>query len=132
MDSLGSPLAELPVPSTALKRDPSFWAPGGVAELRFEFERDGRPLRGGIRFERVRAFRQRAESHCTVWHVDAYDTLVEVNDSTWVQELQDAEPAQTWGKWVLRHYLIYLDSAGAFEVVAESWSWLEEEEIAGP
>lgn len=123
-------LATLPVPSTSFLSDATFEHPGGEALLRFEFERDGVAYRGGLRFEKVRAYRFRAEGHCTSWHVkDVYDTLAEVQDSDWVGELLAAEPAETWGRWEIRHFMIYVDSVGCFEIGAASWSWLEEERI---
>ena len=102
--------------------------PGGSAELRIEFDRNGLIVRSGLRFMRVRAFRFRAEGHCTRWHVEGtYDTLVEVEQSDWVGELLAAEPSETWGRWKIRHFLIYLDGAGAYEVAAEDVEWLPEE-----
>ena len=123
-------VATLPVPSTSFLTDVRFEHPGGEALLRFEFERDGIAYRGGLRFERVRAYKFRAESHCTAWHVKgAYDTLAEVTDSDWVSELRAAEPSETWGRWEIRHFVIYVDSAGCFEVGAASWGWLDEERL---
>lgn len=124
------PLATLPVPSTSFLSDATFDHPGGDALLRFEFTRDGVAFRGGLRFEKVRAYHFRAEGHCTAWHVaDAYDTLVEVQDSAWVRELLAAEPAGAWGRWAIRHFMIYVDSFGCLEVAAGAWSWLDEERI---
>jgi hypothetical protein len=121
------PLTTLPVPSTSFVSDPTFTNPGGVAELSYEFQREGVLVRSGLRFERVRAFRFRAEGHATIWHLQgAYDTLVEVVSSDWAKELLDAEPRETSGRWTIRHFLIYVDSAGAYEVAAESWSMLPE------
>jgi hypothetical protein len=123
-------LATLPVPSTSFTTDPVFEHPGGEALLRFEFERDGVACRGGLRFEKVRAYRFRSEGHCTAWHVEGvYDTLAEVSGSEWVNELLAAEPAETWGRWEIRHFMIYIDSAGCFEVGAASWTWLAEERL---
>ena len=63
-------------------------------------------------------------------HIEgAYDTVVEIEDSGWVSELLVAEPRETWGRWVIRHFMIFIDSAGCFEVAAESWSLLPEELI---
>lgn len=121
------PLMTLPVASTALESDPVFIHPGGQAELRYEFERDGVRVCTGLRFERVRAFRFRSEGHCTAWHLQgAYDTLVEVQQSAWVAELLEDEPSETWGHWEIHHFLLFLDSVGAYEVAAESWSVLPE------
>lgn len=123
-------LATLPVASTSFTTDAVFEYPGGVALLRFEFVRDGIAYRGGLRFEKVRAFRFRSEGHCTAWHVEGvYDTLAEVSGSEWVSELLAAESAETWGRWEIRHFMIYIDSAGCYEVGAGSWSWLAEERL---
>jgi hypothetical protein len=124
------PVAELPVPSTALRTDPVFEHLGGEAVLRFEFEWDGRSYRGGLRFEKVRAYRFRAEGHVTAWHVEgAYDTMVEVTGSGWAAELLAAEPAETWERWEIRHFMIYIDSAGCCEIGAAGWSWEQEERL---
>lgn len=47
--------------------------------------------------------------------------------SEWIGELLAAEPSETWGHWKIRHFLIYLDGAGAYEVAAEDVEWLPEE-----
>ncbi len=86
---------------------------------------------GGLRFVNVRAYRFRAEGHCTPWHVeDAYDTLVEVEHSAWVAELIAAERSEAGSRWRIRHLLIFIDGSGAFEVAAEGWEWLSE--VAAP
>ena len=78
---------------------------------------------GGLRFTRVRAFRFRAEGHCTAWHIEG--DLVEVERSSWVAELLADE--MTGSQWKIRHFLIYIDDAGAYEVAAEDCEWLPEE-----
>jgi hypothetical protein len=84
---------------------------------------------GGLRFERVRAYRYRAEGHCTPWHIeDAYDTLVEVEPSTWLADLLAAEPSGISRGWKLRHFLIFIDGAGAYELAAEDVEWLVEQD----
>lgn len=124
-------LATLPMASMSLSTDPVFEHPGGEALLRFEFEQGGVTHRGGLRFEKVRAYRFRSEGHCSAWHVEGvYDTLVQVSGSEWVGELLAAEPAETWGRWEIRHFMIYIDSAGCYEVAAGSWSWLPEERLS--
>lgn len=124
------PLGVLPVASTSFTSEVTFEYPGGEAFLRFEFWRDGGLSRGGLRFEKVRAYRFRAEGHCTAWHVDGvYDTIAEVVGSSWVADLLAAEPADTGGRWEIHHFMLYVDSAGCFEVAAAAWSWLPEERI---
>lgn len=78
----------------------------------------------------MRAFRFRAEGHCTRWHVEgAYDTLVEVEHSDWVSDLLAAEPRGTCGHWKIRHFLIFVDGSGAYEVAAEACEWIPEEAV---
>jgi hypothetical protein len=123
-------LGTLPVPSTSFTSDVVLEAPGGTVTLWFEFRRGSDRYRAGVRFEKVRAYRFRAEGHCTAWHVESvYDTIAEVTDSDWVGELMAAEPAQRWGEWEIHHFMIYMDSAGCFEVAAQSWSLVPEERI---
>jgi len=82
---------------------------------------------GGLRFHQVRSYQFRAESHCTPWHIEgAYDTLVEIEQSTWVEELITAEPTGARRHWAIRHFLIYIDGAGAYEVAARDVEWLPE------
>jgi hypothetical protein len=95
--------------------------------LRFGFERADVAYRGGLRFEKVRAYRHRAEAHCTVWHVEGvYDTLAEISDSEWASELKAADTSR---RWEIRHFMIYVDSSGSYEIVAASRSWLQEEQL---
>jgi hypothetical protein len=119
------PLHQVPVPSTEFPTEAIMC--GDV--IRFDYHREGTALRGGIRFNRVLAARTRAERCCTSWHIEgAYDTLVEVEGSPWVEEMR-ANTAERWrDEWETHHYLIYLDSAGCFEVIAASWEVLPEEQ----
>lgn len=115
-----------PLPS-AFTEDVLFTHPGGEAELRCTYERKGSLFAGGLRFEGVRAYRFRAESHCTPWHVEAaYDTLVEVEQSDWVRGLLAAEPTGALAPWQIKHFLIYVDGSGAYEVAAGRCEWLPE------
>lgn len=89
--------------------------------LSMSFDDEGEHRSARLKFFRQRAFRKRSESHCTAWHVkDTYDTLCEVLDSDWVEELQSASAANLGHKWVMHHFMIYVDSFGCLEVIAES------------
>ena len=99
----------------------------GDVVLRCRYERHGSMFAGGLRFHRVSAYRARSESLCTAWHIeDAYDTLVEVEQSVWLSELRAVAPGGSWGQRKVRHFLIFVDSAGAYEVAAEDVEWLPE------
>ena len=124
------PVAPLFAEPSAYTADSLFIAPGGDAELRCTYEREGAMYSGGFRFVRVRAFRYRAEGHCTAWHVDgAYDTLVEVESSAWIDEIRRDSPLGGH-EWKMHHYLIYVDDAGAYEVISESIERIPE--VAAP
>lgn len=117
------PLFKLPVPSTSFADDPHVCA----NVLRYQFYREGVLFRSGLRFITVPATRTRAERCCGVWHIEAYDTLIEIVDSPWVAEIR-ADTQELWReRWKMHHYMIYLDSAGCFEFIAESWEVLPEE-----
>lgn len=112
---------ELPLPSTALICDPILSTDGGDLLLSMDFDDDGARRSSRLRFVKQRAFRKRAEAYCTAWHViDAFDTVCEVQGSDWVQELRSASAPEWRDRWIMRHFMIYVDSFGCLEVVAES------------
>jgi hypothetical protein len=125
------PLYQVPVASTSFTTEAQYQSKHPAA-IRFGYNKNGLEYHAGIRFKRVYATRTRAEGCCTAWHIeDAYDTLVEVVGSPWVEELQTdtADRQRRLGeKWEMHHYMIYLDSAGCFEVIAASWEALPEEQ----
>jgi hypothetical protein len=117
---------QLPVPSTELVSDVKFEHVGGTAALLFEFDAKGRRTHSRLEFYDVRAYRYRAELHCTAWQIEgAYDSLVEVGNSDWAQQLRDGTPTESQDQWQLRHYLIYFDSAGCYEILASGWGQVD-------
>lgn len=130
MTSMPEKLALATIPQSPSLEEVTFEHLEGDAVLRFNLERGGEVYRTGLRFDTVRAYRFRTEGHCTAWHVtDVYDALAEVRNSEWVRELLSAEAAATAGHWRIRHFIIYIEDVGCFEVGAASWSWLEEERL---
>lgn len=115
------PLIILPYASTSAVKGPELSDQDKGLFLTMVCDDDGvdRPI--CVHFVKPRAFRKREEIYCTGWHVkDVYDTVCEVIDSDWVSELRkDAVPG--WRDyWVMRHFMIYVDSFGCLEVIAES------------
>ena len=96
--------------------------------LRFSYDKDGVIYHSGLQFNGPTALRHRAERSSTADQIESsYDTLVEITDSDWVSELR-ADTAEGWkDSWETHHYRIYIDSAGCYEVVADSWFALTEE-----
>jgi hypothetical protein len=118
-----SALYQIPVPSTEVGGKVQFDHDGGTGRISFEYFQGASAYVSAIEFRRVRAFRHRAELYCSAWHIEgAYDTLVEIAPSRWAREINADAPEGGGQKWSIRHFLIYLDSAGAYEVLAESWS----------
>lgn len=117
------PLFEVPVPSTDFVREATYLG----ATIRYEYIRGDTAYRAGIRFVRAAATRSRSERACTAWHIEgSYDTLVEVEDSPWVDEIR-ADTSEPWrSEWPMRHFMIYLDG-GCFEVLAANWEVIAEE-----
>ena len=74
-----------------------------------------------LRFKKVRAYRQRAESHCESWHAkDVMDNVAEIIGSDWVAELRAATNTQNKSAFEMNHYMIYVDDFGSLEVVAQT------------
>ncbi len=114
---------ELPLASTAVIGDPTLRTDGGDLLLSMDFDDAGQRRSARLRFVKQRAFRKRAETYCTSWHVkDTFDTVCEVQGSDWVQELRTAAQPEWRDRWVMRHFMVYVDSFGCLEVVAESAS----------
>jgi hypothetical protein len=121
--SVKKALYTIAVPSTDFNVEAYFDGKGASPAIRFGYKRDGLQHQEAITFSRVLAVRTRAERSCKAWHIEgAYDTLVEIEDSPWVKEVV-ADISEQWrDKWEAHHFMIYLDSAGCFEVIAESWT----------
>jgi hypothetical protein len=118
-------LSPLSPPPSAYTESATLIDAGGKVELKCIYEREGRLWAGGFVFTRVRAYRFLDEGHSTSWHVaDAYDTLVEIEDSAWVADVRATEATPV--PWGARHYLIYVDGAGAYEFLAASYEQMPE------
>jgi len=115
------PLFSLPCPSTAAINGPKLIDESRGLLLRLVCDDDGHERQTGVLFVKPRAFRKREEIYCTAWHVkDAYDVVCEVKESDWVAELRNDAVPDWRNRWVMRHFMIYVDSFGCLEVVAES------------
>ena len=97
----------------------------------YDYDKNGTVYRSGLRFSKVRAHLHVSELHCPAWKIrSAYDTLVKVADSKWVDELRESTASDQRDSWALNHYMIYMDSVGCYEVIADSWEALAEHEGA--
>ena len=117
----------LPEPSTSSVSGVHLEFPGGVLRLYFDYDRGGVIYNSGLLFKNVRAHRYTADSHCAAWKIEkSYDSLVKITDSKLVEELLESTVEDQRNSWVLNHYMIYFYSDGCYEIVAESWEVLPE------
>lgn len=117
------PLHKVPSPSTGFVDDAFFH----ITSILYSYEResDGKVVRSGIRFRMPAASIRTTERCCRFSLIEeSYDTLVEIEDSSWAQEIFAAIP-ERHRKWKTNHYMIYLEG-GCFEVIADSWDILPE------
>lgn len=120
-------LFSLPYPSTAAVREPSLVNEDRGLVLSLVCDDDGRARQFEVVFLKPRAFRKREEVYCSAWNVQgAYDTVCEIANSDWVAELRRDAVPEWRDRWVMRHFMIYIDSYGCLEVVAEA------AELSGP
>jgi hypothetical protein len=120
---------KLPFPSVEVV-DSAYWDGRGIQPcVRLEYQRGTGAYSSGIGFSGVVAMRERAERCCTPWHIQAFDLLVEVHNSSWVAEIRSDTDRNWRDHWAMHHYMIYLDSAGCFEVIADNWSLVPEQQL---
>lgn len=117
------PLFSLACSSTSAICGPTLFDQDRGLLLSMVCDDDGvdRPIE--VLFIKPRAFRKREETYCTEWHVkDVYDTVCEIKESDWVAELRKDAVPEWRDRWMMRHFMIYFDSFGCLEVIAESVS----------
>lgn len=120
-------LGPLSSPPSAYTSDAIFTHPGGTAELICTYEHRGEMFVGGLSFRGVRAYRFTTEAFCSEWQVkDAYDTLVEIDQSEWIADLFKSDSSTSRGVEAVKHFLIFVDGSGAYEVAASGCTWLAE------
>jgi hypothetical protein len=125
VDALKKKLYVAPVASTSFL-DGAYWD-GATSSIRFTYrteperEKESKVQNVSIRFRRAMLVMQRAESFSRVEHIrDCYDTLVEVEDSEWLAAEKDSLSKARMKE--AHHYMVYFDSPGSFELIAEGWS----------
>lgn len=95
---------------------------GVAAEVSYEYRDGGVDHIGTIRFSGVIAFRFRNEMHSAGFLRGTYNALVDVGQSEWLKELARYEPRHIADLVArARHFAVFFDSNGYFEVVAESF-----------
>ncbi len=73
----------------------------------------------GVYFDNVQAFKRRADIYSTAWHLGGLRPRRRDRESAWVEELRDGALPRWRDHWSMRHFMVYIDGEGTFEVVAE-------------
>ena len=76
----------------------------------------------GVSFRASQAYRHSCDMFVTCF--DAYDTLIEIEDSEWVAEMRQIN-REIADYWDIKHYAIFLDSNGLYEFIARGFKILE-------
>lgn len=107
---------QMPHKSQEFERGPVFTLAGGRALLEYDYETtDGTYAWAAILFERVSGVRFTPHELCTAAQISRYDRLVLIPNSPWPGASRD-EPTGP------KHYAIYFDEIGCFEIAARSFT----------
>jgi hypothetical protein len=93
------------------------WGRDGVS-LRYDGEGEDGARWVTLLFEAVRGLRYTADTAVSPWMVEAYSKICEVVNSTWVPELAGSSNESPGASERARHFFVYFDHVGCFEVVA--------------
>lgn len=120
-------LFETPVPSIEFLEEPNIYG----RSILYNYERDGKYFRSGIKFLRVKRFTFISENISGIWYIEGiYDTLCKIENSNAVNEIIERindERSNNELGWIFNHFMIYLDG-GCYDVIAESCEEIEEQE----
>lgn len=110
---------EFPCPSQEFEEGPQVILAADTVQLRYDCEvESGGYAWAQLLFQGVAGFSFTAVHSCLPEHVDAYDQVVEVSGSTWLQELLSRRPYEGPE---LRHYRVFFDDVGCYDVAAENF-----------
>jgi hypothetical protein len=125
-------LYELPFLSQDLWPEVRLLSDGDDIIMQFEVDAEGSNERylARIMFRNCGAIRRLNEPCSRVWNIrGCYDRLNEVIQSDWLKEVQGKGGGSLDYYERMRHFMIYLESSGSFEFIAESYEVLPNEKI---
>jgi len=113
-------LSELPIPQSGCGNT-RLVSDGVSLNIEFEYRAQGQDLVGCIEFESVVAYRFRNEMHSRGYSSDAYESLVEIAESPWKEEVSEIAPSGIGDVSGAHHYALFLSSNGYFEILAHAF-----------
>lgn len=119
---------KLPVCSTDSVTDAKLFQYGKTVTLYFDYFEGGVAKRSGIKFEGAVATQTRSERFSSSQSISSFDNLTEIYESPWVVQIKQEIGHLYIGEIVqFRHFVIYLDSVGSFEILSSGFKILPEE-----
>lgn len=110
---------ELPCKSQECAKGPKLEMVFARAKLLYDFETEtGEYAWSTLEFLQVEALSFTAAYSCSPDQIKAYDKLVEIPSSPWIESLIIGGRSQDKQ---LHHYRIFFDDVGCYEVVAQEW-----------
>lgn len=111
---------KLPCASQEFMESPTANLAAGDLSISYDFEQeDGEYGKSAINFNGVESFNFTLFETCKPEQVDAYDKLLEIEDSALLAEHQSRKIEQEED---LRHYRIFFDEIGCYDVLAKGLS----------
>ena len=98
---------------------------GGGTELSYRYETGGETRPARIRFSRVRSFQFRTEAAADLSDPEVDGELVEIFDSPWIMNVRARQASFGDWEWPIRHLLCYFSDAGAYDIAAADYEWIE-------
>lgn len=86
--------------------------------LRYDAEDEERVVWTRLEFAPVFAVRFTADPSVTAWMLEAYSKVCEVESSEWIRQIEAAAHEGHRALQRARHFVVYFDDVGCFEVVA--------------
>lgn len=108
---------KLPCASQEFLESPLASLNGGNLSISYDFEqRNGKYAKSSFSFHDVEFFKFTLYETCKPEQVDAYDKLVEIENSALLADHQSSKIEKDLG---LKHYRIFFDEIGCYDVVAK-------------
>lgn len=117
---------ELPIFSSTLEKDPIIES----KDMNMGIELIGRDEENRLRKIVIKFHSVLCNKHTSARFTpelyDSYDRIVELVDSEWLIEMKNINK-EYFNYWNPKHYIIYLDSVGMFQFIAQGYEVIEHE-----
>lgn len=108
-------------PSQEFVKSPGFIKDGKVLWLSFEQESpEGQYETRSVCFQSVVAYKFTSEYACEPWMTKAYDRLLKLGNSFWLDQFRSNYRGENPDG--LKHFVVYFDGYGFYEVIAQEFS----------